>query len=78
MQRVVSLAIFMPLALGVALGQPAAKPRIAVIGLVHSHVWGHLGKMVQGEPATLVGIAESVPELVAEAQKRGATAVLFF
>lgn len=50
---------------------PAAEHTIAVVGLVHSHVWGHLGKMVQGKPARLVGVAETAPELVAEAEKRG-------
>lgn len=51
---------------------------IAVIGLVHSHVWGHLGKMVSGQPAKLVGVAETEPELVAEAKKRGVPADLIF
>lgn len=49
----------------------AAETTIAVVGLVHSHVWGHLNKMVSGQPAKLVGVAETVPELVAEAKKRG-------
>jgi predicted dehydrogenase len=52
-----------------------SKPKIAVIGLVHSHVWGHLGKMVDDKHATLVGVAETEPELVAEAKKRGVTAI---
>ena len=50
----------------------AAQEKIAVIGLEHSHVWGHLGKMIKGEPAKLVGIAETNPELIAEAKKAGA------
>lgn len=54
----------------------AVEHTIAVVGLVHSHVWGHLGKMVKGQPAKLVGVAETVPELVAEAQKRGVPANL--
>jgi predicted dehydrogenase len=54
----------------------AAEHTIAVVGLVHSHVWGHLSKMVKGEPAKLVGVAETVPELIAEAQKRGVPANL--
>jgi len=63
----------------------AAKPllgareyKMAVIGLVHAHVWGHLGTMLKGEHARLVGIAETVPDLVAEANKRGASRVPFF
>lgn len=46
--------------------------KIAIIGLVHSHVWGHLGTMLKGEHARLVGIAEDQPELLAEARARGA------
>ena len=42
---------------------------MAVIGLVHSHVWGHLPAMVKGQDVKLVGIAETKPELVAEAKK---------
>jgi predicted dehydrogenase len=56
----------------------AAQETIAVAGLVHSHVWGHLGKMIKGEPAKLVGIAETNPDLIAEAKKAGATDDLFF
>ncbi|MBK5295363.1 MAG: Gfo/Idh/MocA family oxidoreductase, partial [Acidobacteriia bacterium] len=55
-----------------------ADTRIAVIGLLHSHVWGHLGKMVGGDPAKLVGIAETNPELIAEAKKMGAADSVFF
>jgi predicted dehydrogenase len=48
----------------------AQEYKIAVVGLVHSHVWGHLPKMVVKDgPAKLVGIAEPNGELVAEAKK---------
>ncbi|MGB9604543.1 MAG: Gfo/Idh/MocA family protein [Bryobacteraceae bacterium] len=47
----------------------AQSHKIAVIGLVHSHVWGHLGRMASNQPAQLVGIAEPNAELVAEAKK---------
>lgn len=60
-----------------ALPLAAQEYKIAVVGLVHSHVWGHLGTMLKGEQAKLVGIAESVPDLVAEAKKRGATVPFF-
>jgi predicted dehydrogenase len=50
----------------------AAQEKIAVVGLVHSHVWGHLDRMIKGNPAKLVGIAETNPELIAEAKKSGA------
>ena len=55
----------------------ADVPTIAVIGLVHSHVWGHLERMIGGKPARLVGIAETNPELIAEAKKMGAAETLF-
>lgn len=64
--------------LSLAVPLPAQEPTIAVVGLVHSHVWGHLGKMIQGKPAKLVGIAEPNAELVAEAKKAGAADNLFF
>ncbi|MEZ5353136.1 MAG: Gfo/Idh/MocA family oxidoreductase [Bryobacteraceae bacterium] len=57
---------------------PAAAETIAVVGLLHSHVWGHLPKMIKGEPAKLVGIAETKPDLIAEAKKMGATDAIFF
>ncbi|MCL4782774.1 MAG: Gfo/Idh/MocA family oxidoreductase, partial [Bryobacterales bacterium] len=49
----------------------AQEPTIAVIGMVHSHVWGQFGKMVKGDPARLVGVAETEPALIDEAVKRG-------
>ncbi|MCP5117781.1 MAG: Gfo/Idh/MocA family oxidoreductase, partial [bacterium] len=55
----------------------AQQTRIAVVGLVHSHVWGHLKKMLSGDVAQLVWIAETNPELIAEAKKLGAGDSLF-
>ena len=55
-----------------------AEHTIAIVGLVHSHVWGHVAKMVAGNPARLVGVAETEPELIAEAKKRGVPEQLFF
>ncbi|MBI3208358.1 MAG: Gfo/Idh/MocA family oxidoreductase [Candidatus Solibacter usitatus] len=56
----------------------AQEPTIAIIGLRHSHVWGHIGKMIEGKPARLVGIAETLPVQIEEAKKRGAAANLFY
>jgi predicted dehydrogenase len=56
----------------------AAEYKMAIIGLVHAHVWGHLGTVLKGEHARLVGIAETIPDLVAQAKKRGADQVPFF
>jgi len=50
----------------------AQEYTIAVIGLVHSHVWGHLPQMIKGNAVKLVAIAEPNQELVAEAKKAGA------
>lgn len=46
------------------------ETKIAVIGLVHSHVWGQIGKMIDGKYGKLVGVAETEPELIAEVKKR--------
>ena len=62
-----------------ALPLAAQDSTIAVVGLVHSHVWGHLGRMIKGETAArLAGIAEANPELAAEAKKLGAAGSLIF
>ncbi len=58
-----------------ALPLAAQEYKMAVIGLVHSHVWGHLPAMAKGHDVKLVGIAETIPELVAEAQKIAGTSV---
>jgi len=52
--------------------------KIAIIGMVHSHVWGHFQPMLEGKDAKLVGIAETTHELVSEALKRGAERIPFF
>lgn len=56
----------------------AQQPKVAVIGLVHSHVWGQLQRMIKNQPARLVGISEPNPALRAEATKMGAADALFF
>src|ERR1700683_4162239 len=61
-----------------ALPVVAAPPRIAVIGLLHSHVWSQLPNMVKGDVVQLVGVAEEHPELVAEAKKAGVADNLIF
>jgi len=64
--------------LSLPLGAQPAQYKIAVIGLVHSHVWGHLATMVEGKTATLVGVSEPNPELVTEAKKAGVPDNLFY
>lgn len=46
--------------------------------MVHSHVWGQFDKMVKGQPAELVGVAETEPLLIDEAVKRGLSRELVF
>jgi predicted dehydrogenase len=69
--------VFSLLCFPLAAHQPA-QYKIAVIGLVHAHVWGHLATIVKGQTATLVGVSEPNPELVAEAKKLGVPDNLFF
>lgn len=73
MKRIISILLFSIAPL------MAQEYKIAIVGLVHSHVWGHLKTVLQGGgPAKLVGIAEPNPDLVAEAKKMGAADSLFF
>ena len=73
----IQFVIFSLLCFPLAAREPA-KYKIAVIGLVHAHVWGHLATMVEGKTAALVGVSEPNPELVAEAKKAGVPDNLFF
>ena len=68
----------LPFFLLAALPVAAQQYKMAVIGLVHSHVWGYLPTMLTGEKVKLAGIAETNPDLIAEAKKRGASAIPFF
>ena len=45
--------------------------KMAVVGLVHSHVWGHFDEMLKGRDVTLVGVAEPNAALREEAKKAG-------
>jgi predicted dehydrogenase len=57
----------------------AQQPKIALVGLVHSHVWGYLDRIASPEaPAKLVAVAEANAELVAEGRKAAGSAVPFF
>jgi len=59
-----------------ALAQPY---KIAVIGLVHSHEGSYVPRMTRSELVKLVGIAETIPDLVKLARERqGAKDVRFF
>jgi predicted dehydrogenase len=56
----------------------AQEYKIAIVGMVHSHVWNHIKPMLEGKDARLVGIAETNPDLIDEAKKRGATKIPFY
>jgi len=56
-----------------ALPAAAQEYKMAVIGLVHAHVWGHLQKIVNSKEVKLVGVADPNPILTAEAKKLGVT-----
>src|SRR6185312_4768487 len=53
-------------------------PKIAIIGLVHAHVWGHLRQILKDNKIQVVRIAEPNTALVAEAKKMGAADNLFY
>ncbi|MDQ1471846.1 MAG: hypothetical protein QOJ99_3326 [Bryobacterales bacterium] len=62
-----------------AMSAAAQTPyKMAVVGLVHAHVWGHLSDMLKGKDVTLVGVAEPNLELQAEARKAGVPDALIF
>jgi predicted dehydrogenase len=50
--------------------------RMAVIGLVHGHVWGHLPAILGSRDVRLTGVAEPNPALREEAKKAGVPAQL--
>ncbi len=56
----------------------AQEYKMAVIGLVHSHVWGHLPSIVKNHDVKLVGIAETNPDLIGEAKKIAGDNVAIF
>jgi predicted dehydrogenase len=71
------LAAALALAALPALAQQPYK--VAVIGLIHSHEGTWLPRMARNEQIKLVGIAETIPELVQQAKERqGAKDVPFF
>jgi predicted dehydrogenase len=59
------------IALGAMQLCPAQQYKIALVGLVHSHVWGHLSTILKSKDVKLVGVAEPNPALRAEAEKAG-------
>ncbi len=66
---IASWLLFLCAAMAAGAQPLAVRPKLAVIGLVHSHVWNHLGRMAAMPEANFVGIAEPNQELAAEAKK---------
>jgi hypothetical protein len=53
MKRAVSLLCFLALPLA------AQEYKIAVVSMLHAHVWLHLGTMLKGDKVKLVGVSET-------------------
>ena len=63
MKRWVALFCFCTLPL-------AAEPyKIAVVSMLHAHIWLHLGTMLQSDQVKLVGVSETLPDLIARATR---------
>jgi predicted dehydrogenase len=47
----------------------AQEYKIAVVSMLHAHVWLHLGTMLKGDKVKLVGVSETLPDLIARATR---------
>jgi predicted dehydrogenase len=63
MKRIVALLCFL------ALPGMAQEYKIAVVSMLHAHVWLHLGTMLKGDKVKLVGVSETLPELIDRATR---------
>jgi predicted dehydrogenase len=52
-----------------ALPAAAQEKKIAVVSMLHAHVWLHLGTMLKGDKVKLVGVSETLPNLLARAKR---------
>ena len=78
MKKALALLLFLTaLPLQAQEAKEAPEYRIAFIGLRHHITFSHLAKILQGKsgPVKLVAIAETEPELIAEARRLGAADV---
>jgi len=71
-KRILTVLFFLALPLS------AQQYKIAVVSGLHAHVWAPLKIMLKGDKVKLVGFAETVPELVAQAKKTGVPDALIF
>jgi len=66
-----TLLLFTILAAAVCAGQSAPAPlRVAIVGLVHGHVYGFLDQSRHSHEIEIVGIAEPDPRLLVQATQR--------
>jgi predicted dehydrogenase len=63
MKRIVALVCFLALPLA------AQEYKIAVVSMLHAHVWLHLGTMLKGDKVKLVGVSETLPDLISRATR---------
>jgi predicted dehydrogenase len=63
MKRIVALLCFL------ALPAAAQEYKIAVVSMLHAHVWLHLGTMLKGDKVKLVGVSETLPDLISRAER---------
>lgn len=56
----------------------AQQPTMALIGLRHSHTWGHLDHMAKSSTAKLVAVSETDADLIAEGKKVTGPDVRYF
>jgi len=63
MKRIVALLCFL------SLPAAAQEYKIAVVSMLHAHVWLHLGTMLKGDKVKLVGVSETLPDLIARATR---------
>ena len=63
MKRIVTLLCFL------SLPAAAQEYKIAVVSMLHAHVWLHLGTMLKGDKVKLVGVSETLPDLIARATR---------
>jgi predicted dehydrogenase len=53
----------------IAAAAAAQEYKIAVVSMIHAHVWLHLGTMLKGDKVKLVGVSETLPDLIARATR---------
>lgn len=63
MKRILSVICFL------ALPCAAQEYKIAIVSMLHAHVWLHLGTVLKGDKVKLVGVSETLPDLIARATR---------